>query len=140
MASGSAPSPSLPQSQLEARRLALRREFMLCSDVVFLNHVLEHVPDDEGALRSVRRVLRPGGLLILGVPNEGCGWWQLAYRLQPKSRAQSDHVHFYVISAWRSVVSVNLFPERSGFSLQTELSGCYVTIKADLCGRLTFLL
>ncbi len=64
-------------------------------DVVFLNHVLEHVPDDVGALRSVRRVLKQDGLLILGVPNEGCWWWRLAYRLQPVALAQSDHVHFY---------------------------------------------
>jgi ubiquinone/menaquinone biosynthesis C-methylase UbiE/uncharacterized protein YbaR (Trm112 family) len=67
-------------------------------DVIFFNHVLEHIPNDTGALHSVRRVLKPGGLLILGVPNEGAFWWQLAYRLQPESRATSDHVHFYTIS------------------------------------------
>ncbi|MBM4201856.1 MAG: class I SAM-dependent methyltransferase [Gammaproteobacteria bacterium] len=64
-------------------------------DLVFFNHVLEHVPDDLAALAEVRRVLRPGGLLILGVPNEGAAFWQLAYRLQPRTRATTDHVHFY---------------------------------------------
>jgi SAM-dependent methyltransferase len=64
-------------------------------DVIFFNHVLEHIPDDAAALREVRRILKPGGLLILGVPNEGAAFWQLAYRLQPKSRETSDHRHFY---------------------------------------------
>lgn len=66
-----------------------------CFDVIFFNHVLEHIPDDVAALREVRRILKPGGLLILGLPNEGAAFWQLAYRLQPKVRATSDHRHFY---------------------------------------------
>lgn len=66
-----------------------------CFDVIFFNHVLEHIPDDDAALREVRRILKPGGLLILGVPNEGAAFWQLAYRLQPRTRATSDHVQFY---------------------------------------------
>jgi SAM-dependent methyltransferase len=64
-------------------------------DVIFFNHVLEHIRDDAAALREVRRILKPGGLLILGVPNEGAAFWQFAYRLQPKVRATSDHVQFY---------------------------------------------
>lgn len=64
-------------------------------DVIFFNHVLEHIPDDDKALSEVHRILKPGGLLILGVPNEGAFFWQLAYKLQPKSLTISDHVHFY---------------------------------------------
>jgi SAM-dependent methyltransferase len=64
-------------------------------DVVFFNHVLEHIPDDERALATVRRILAPGGLLVLGVPNEGAWWWQLAYRRAPEVLASTDHVHFY---------------------------------------------
>jgi len=71
-------------------------------DVIFFNHVLEHIVDDEKALAGVRRLLAPGGLLILGVPNEGAWWWQLAYRLQPEILKSSDHVHFYTASIIRS--------------------------------------
>lgn len=64
-------------------------------DFILFNHVLEHIPDDIGALKEVKRILKPGGCLILGVPNEGAWFWQTAYKLQPETLAQSDHVHFY---------------------------------------------
>ncbi|HJX70757.1 MAG TPA: methyltransferase domain-containing protein [Bacteroidales bacterium] len=37
-------------------------------DAVFCNHVLEHVKDDQQALREILRVLKPGGFAILQVP------------------------------------------------------------------------
>ncbi|MBT6691679.1 methyltransferase domain-containing protein [Candidatus Parcubacteria bacterium] len=37
-------------------------------DVVFANHVLEHVEDDVKAMKEVYRVLKPGGWAILQVP------------------------------------------------------------------------
>jgi SAM-dependent methyltransferase len=37
-------------------------------DCVICNHVLEHVPDDRGAMLEIRRVLKPSGFAILQVP------------------------------------------------------------------------
>ena len=37
-------------------------------DVIFCNHVLEHVDDDRKALSEIRRVLKKGGWAILQVP------------------------------------------------------------------------
>jgi SAM-dependent methyltransferase len=37
-------------------------------DAAVLGEVLEHVPDDTGALSEVARVLRPGGVLAVSVP------------------------------------------------------------------------
>ncbi|WP_258105786.1 class I SAM-dependent methyltransferase [Marinoscillum sp. MHG1-6] len=37
-------------------------------DVVFCNHVLEHVDDDQLAMREMLRVLKPGGWGILQIP------------------------------------------------------------------------
>ncbi len=37
-------------------------------DMVFCNHVLEHVEDDRKAMAELYRVLRPGGFAILQVP------------------------------------------------------------------------
>ncbi len=39
-------------------------------DVVFCNHVLEHVQDDQQCMRELCRVLKPGGLAIMQVPFE----------------------------------------------------------------------
>jgi ubiquinone/menaquinone biosynthesis C-methylase UbiE len=65
------------------------------ADLIFFNHVIEHVPDDVAALREVARLLAPGGVCVLGTPNEGAATSRLAYRLQPSSRRSTDHVHFY---------------------------------------------
>ena len=53
---------ALEQSPLEAAAPG-------ATDVVTLWHVLEHVDDPRAALRSVGAWLRPGGGLVLGVPN-----------------------------------------------------------------------
>jgi len=37
-------------------------------DVIFCNHVLEHVTDDRQCMRELSRVLKPGGLAIMQVP------------------------------------------------------------------------
>jgi hypothetical protein len=39
---------------------------------VFSNCVLEHIPNIEGALREIRRTLRPNGVLYLTVPSPRC--------------------------------------------------------------------
>ena len=43
-----------------------------CADVVTSFTVLEHVADERATLRELRRVLKPGGLLVVTVPNR---WW-----------------------------------------------------------------
>lgn len=65
-------------------------------DVIVCNQVLEHVASDLAALGEMRRVLRPDGLLILGVPNEGCLLARLRnHVLQPSIAKTTDHVNFY---------------------------------------------
>jgi SAM-dependent methyltransferase len=42
-------------------------------DAVTFNHSLEHVPDPLGDLRAAARLVRPGGIVAVSVPNFG-GW------------------------------------------------------------------
>lgn len=37
-------------------------------DIIFCNHVFEHIPDDLAAMRELYRVLKPGGWAILQTP------------------------------------------------------------------------
>lgn len=39
-------------------------------DVILCNHVLEHIPNDRKAMQELYRVLKPGGMAILQVPQE----------------------------------------------------------------------
>lgn len=39
-------------------------------DVIFCNHVLEHIPDDTKAMQELYRVLKPGGIAILQIPQD----------------------------------------------------------------------
>jgi len=81
-------------------------------DIIFFNHVIEHIRDDASALATAHRILAPGGLLILGTPNEGAWWWQRAYRRSPETLATTDHVHFYTaetIGAKMQAARLNVF-------------------------------
>ncbi len=39
-------------------------------DVIFCNHVLEHIPDDAKAMHELYRVLKPNGMAILQIPQD----------------------------------------------------------------------
>lgn len=63
-------------------------------DVVIASEVLEHVPDDRGALRELARVTKPGGALVCTVPRS----WpeRVCWRLSEKYHAVAGgHVRIY---------------------------------------------
>jgi ubiquinone/menaquinone biosynthesis C-methylase UbiE len=43
-------------------------------DVVYSSHVLEHVVSEEKALIEMKRVLKPEGVLIIGMPTSSMSW------------------------------------------------------------------
>jgi SAM-dependent methyltransferase len=39
-------------------------------DIIFCNHVLEHIPDDTKAMQEILRILKPKGMAILQIPQD----------------------------------------------------------------------
>jgi len=70
-------------------------------DLILCNHVLEHIPDDEKAIKEIYRILKPRGTAILQVPlNENRNTTFEDNSIEdPKERArifgQYDHVRIY---------------------------------------------
>jgi SAM-dependent methyltransferase len=70
-------------------------------DVILCCHVLEHVPDDRGAMREIHRVLRPGGWAILQVPFQSKREWTYEDPTitgpaeRRRAFGQEDHLRIY---------------------------------------------
>jgi SAM-dependent methyltransferase len=80
-------------------------------DLVWCSEVLEHVADTEHLLLEVRRVLRPGGRLLVTVPFHGRvkGALIALLRFDAHFDPLGQHVRFYTRGSLRSTL------KRSGF-------------------------
>lgn len=83
-------------------------------DVAHLSHVLEHLADPLRGLQEVRRVLRPGGVVALEVPNEfgdllGSVREALLRRPRAVYAVPSPHLFFFTPATLRRLVA------RAGF-------------------------
>jgi SAM-dependent methyltransferase len=87
-------------------------------DLVIANHIMEHIPEDEKAMRELFRVTKKGGSAILQVPYSH----KLEHTIEdPKIRdpkeqerlyGQRDHVRIYAFDDYKNRLT------RAGFSLQ----------------------
>lgn len=68
-------------------------------DVVWAGETIEHVADTAGWLSEARRVLVPGGRLLLSTPDHGrllALWWALSRRaFEAQFDPLGDHLHHY---------------------------------------------
>lgn len=62
--------PDARLMQVDARRIPFEREF----DVIGAFDVLEHIEEDEDALREMQRAVRPGGGVLITVPQHQFLW------------------------------------------------------------------
>ena len=121
-------------------------------DVVALIAVIEHLVEPIGVLREIRRVLRPGGRLIMDTPNMAkwtrrlklmAGWFpstaSLDEGLKTYDGGSTDlhdegHLHYFTFRSLR-----RLCIERAGFRAveersygRTRLSGIWPTLFSDI--------
>ncbi|MCR9247135.1 MAG: class I SAM-dependent methyltransferase [bacterium] len=77
-------------------------------DLICLFDTIEHIPDDEQALREVRRVLKPGGALFVSVPAYQWLWSQ--------NDRIAHHQRRYTATRLRSVLKrAGLKPQRISY-------------------------
>jgi 2-polyprenyl-3-methyl-5-hydroxy-6-metoxy-1,4-benzoquinol methylase len=95
----------------DLRNIGFEKDFF---DVIIMSQVLEHIPEDVSVLKSLARILNRDGILILGVPNEGCLLAQLRNKyLQPSISKTTDHVNFYTEKTiMRKIVEAGLTVDR----------------------------
>ena len=111
-------------------------------DVVLCSEVVEHIPDSAGAIRAMRGLLRPGGLLVLSTPQRHSPL-EVAGRV-----AFLPGVVTFVRAVYREPIlatgHINLLtqPEArrqltdAGFEiLETDQSGVYLPLVAEFTGR-----
>jgi 2-polyprenyl-3-methyl-5-hydroxy-6-metoxy-1,4-benzoquinol methylase len=68
-------------------------------DLVLMYHVLEHVPDPPAVVRRIARWLKPGGALVIEVPN-------LESRCEaPVSRFHRDHLSYFTRATLSAAVA-----------------------------------
>lgn len=98
-------------------------------DVVFCNHVLEHIEDDRKAMRELFRVMKPGGWGIFQVPMKNS--FEKTYEdfsiTDPKERqknfGQYDHVRWYGMDYFDRLRSVGFKVEPLFYSKNFSKEG-----------------
>ncbi|KAA3622780.1 MAG: class I SAM-dependent methyltransferase [Flavobacterium sp.] len=86
-------------------------------DFIICNHVLEHIPDDEKAMKELYRVLAPGGTAILQVPfdRNRKTTFEDDSITDPKERArifgQYDHVRVYGMDYFEKLAATGFMVE-----------------------------
>jgi 2-polyprenyl-3-methyl-5-hydroxy-6-metoxy-1,4-benzoquinol methylase len=85
----------------------------LLFDVVFAGEVIEHIFDDRGFLKQIYAILKPGGILVMTVPNLFFLFNRLtfAFGKMPRFACLPYHYHFYDTKIITQMVS------ESGFSI-----------------------
>ena len=109
-------------------------------DVVFCNHVLEHIPDDTKAMQELYRVLKPNGMGIFQIPQDinKEKTFEDDTITDPKERAkifgQYDHVRVYGLDYFDKLRSIGFKVDEVDYTkkIAPELVKRYALMKAEI--------
>ena len=101
-------------------------------DVIFCNHVLEHIPDDTKAMQELYRVMKKGGMGIFQIPQDLNR--EITFEdnsiINRKERAkvfgQYDHVRIYGLDYFKKLRSIGFKVNEFDYSKE---------ISAELCDK-----
>ncbi len=116
-------------------------------DVVLTPHVLEHVPDTAAALRELRRVLAPGGRMVLQVPilqartgppaepefhgDNTVVFWRFGYDLTARLREEDWTVHALCTQPWAEALATGSRPWPEPVDRAFDVEGMLAGAPAD---------
>jgi 2-polyprenyl-3-methyl-5-hydroxy-6-metoxy-1,4-benzoquinol methylase len=84
-------------------------------DAVYFTEILEHLVDPRAALAQLASLVRPGGYLVISVP-DGRADQMLPYKLSRTMRSYAGHINYWSIESW-------VYLLRSAFPGQTISAG-----------------
>lgn len=92
-------------------------------DAVVMLHVIEHMPDPGDSLKELRRLLRPGGLLVVETPRFDSLMFKLLGQRERSINNCPGHIYFFTVPTLRQVL------EKAGFEVvRTDLVGRTLTV------------
>ena len=109
-------------------------------DVIFCNHVLEHIPDDTKAMQELYRVLKKGGMGIFQIPQDinRASTFEDDSITDPKERAkifgQYDHVRIYGRDYFDKLESIGFRVKQVDYTqdISPELVNKYRLMKGEI--------
>jgi len=113
-------------------------------DVILCSHVLEHVHDDQRAMRELFRILRPGGWAMIQVPISSKPTFEDPSITEPAERErvfwQADHVRLYGLDIADRLLEAGfevetVFGDQLVASDQLVRTGIYPRDLVFLCGK-----
>jgi predicted SAM-dependent methyltransferase len=94
-------------------------------DCVISSQVIEHIPFDEVLFTEMRRVLRPGGMLIIGTPDyDTIGWRTIepVYGFLMPGGYRDEHITHYTRARLLEILARHGFAhEETAYICQSEL-------------------
>lgn len=96
-------------------------------DVVTMFDVIEHLPDPKAAIREIRRILKPNGLVVITTPDIGSFAAKILGKNWEEVKRVREHIYFFSKATLaKLLISLNFEV------LKTESAGRYFSVKSAI--------